>query len=301
MSVTPLRASCLCGSVRWEVDGPLADLAPGSADRSLEALLFFSHCHCGRCRKAHGAAYASYLVVPAERFRLVTGLEAIAIYRAAPGSTRPFCSLCGSVVPDGVASGGRVGMPAGCFDDTLGVRPTAHIFVASKAPWHEIHDALPRSDAYPPGIAAPFSDRVPLDPPEVGVRGSCLCGGVSYAVTVPPLRSRTCHCSRCRKAGSAANVSYLVVPLDGLEFLRGPELVRRFKVPGARYFEHAFCATCGSSLPRASRERGIHVVPMGTLDDDPGVRPEAHIFVASKADWDEIADPLPRHDEYPPG
>ena len=53
-------------------------------------------------------------------------------------------------------------------------------------------------------------------------------------------------------------------------------------------------------MPRIDRERGYAVVPMGGLDDDPGVRPQAHIFVGSMAPWYTIADDLPKHAEYPP-
>jgi hypothetical protein len=66
--------------------------------------------------------------------------------------------------------------------------------------------------------------------------------------------------------------------------------------------ERTFCDRCGSrltfgfdGLPEALW------VAAGTLDDDPGLRPQAHIFVGSKAVWHEIADDLPRFEEYPPG
>ena len=53
-------------------------------------------------------------------------------------------------------------------------------------------------------------------------------------------------------------------------------------------------------MPRLQPERGLAIIPMGSLDDDPGIRPERHIFAASRAPWFEIADRLPQHDEYPP-
>ena len=74
-------------------------------------------------------------------------------YESSPGFHRPFCPRCGSVVPDGSDAEGRVGMPAGCFDEDPGSRTVAHIFVASKAPWFEIEDDLPQfeEDAPAPG------------------------------------------------------------------------------------------------------------------------------------------------------
>ena len=62
----------------------------------------------------------------------------------------------------------------------------------------------------------------------------------------------------------------------------------------------AFCTRCGGAAPRQSPERGFTVVPAGTLDTDPGVRPGAHIFTASKASWFPITDDLPQFAEFPP-
>ena len=132
------------------------------------------------------------------------------------------------------------------------------------------------------------------------VRGSCLCGEVGYEIEGPFAAFRHCHCSRCRKARGAAHASNLFVAADRFRWTRGEDRLDAFKVPDARFFTHTFCRTCGSSLPRVDPDRGIAVVPAGTLDDDPGVRPTEHIFVGSKAPWFEIADDLPRYGERPP-
>ena len=73
-----------------------------------------------------------------------------------------------------------------------------------------------------------------------------------------------------------------------------------YKVPEAERFTQTFCATCGAKMPRTDAARGIAIVPMGALDDDPGVRPAEHIFVADKAPWFEITDALPQHAAYAP-
>ncbi len=318
MSDAKISAGCLCGEVRWELDLPLRP--PGEASAGgLESLLLMSHCHCSRCRKAHGSPFATFVTSRAERFRLLQGRESMASHESSPGTFRSFCGRCGSVVPDGAAWQGWVGLPAGPFDGDLGVRPACHLFAASRAPWDEIHDDLPRFDAYPPGFPGtaladrPFPETARSKPPgdeaeggdgtrtQEGPRGSCLCGQVTYRIPGPVIRSRTCHCSRCRKACSAAHVSYLVTGLDGVEYLSGEPLLVRYKVPEARYFQQVFCRACGSSLPRKDMDRQITVVPMGTLDDDPGVRPGSRIFVGSRAPWDIITDALPRFDEAPPG
>jgi hypothetical protein len=277
------RARCLCGDVKWEIDGPFE---------------WMSHCHCSRCRKAHGAAFATYVAGPAAGFRL-HGAERVRRWESAAGFTRCFCERCGSVVP-GDASQGLAFVPAGNFDDDPGIRPLAHIFVASKAPWFEIRDDLPRFDAFPPGVDAEvLPDRPPLDPPGKP-RGSCLCGGVAYVVEGTPIRCHNCHCGRCRRARSAAYASNLFTRSDGLRFTRGEDLLASYKVPDAQHFTHVFCRTCGSSMPRIDHGRGRAIVPMGSLDDDPGIRPQAHIFVGSMAPWYAITDALPQHAESAP-
>jgi hypothetical protein len=280
--MSTVRGSCLCGAVAWETTGDLEVM---------------SHCHCSRCRKAHGAAFATYVMCPAEAFQR---RGEVVRYESSPGLHRSFCGRCGSVVPDQEPWQGRVFVPVGPLDDDPGVRPMAHIFAASKAPWFEIPDSLPRFDAYPPGIDTPaLADRV-LPASATGTpRGSCLCGGVEFVIEGAPLRALNCHCSRCRKARSAAHASNLFVAAGDLRFTRGDHLLATYKVPTARYFTQVFCRACGSPMPRVDHERGFAVVPMGSLDDDPGVRPQRHIFAASKAPWYEIADALPQDAEFP--
>jgi hypothetical protein len=142
-----------------------------------------------------------------------------------------------------------------------------------------------------PDLARPASDRV--------VRGSCLCGAVAYEARGEPLRAWSCHCSRCRKARGAAHATNLFLPLDGFAFTRGEGALRSFKVPEALRFTQVFCRTCGSALPRTDADRSVVVIPMGSIDGDPGVRPSRHIFVASKAPWFEITDDLPQDAEVP--
>jgi hypothetical protein len=251
------------------------------------------------CRKSHGAAFATYAAAPVGTFEWVRGVERVRRYESSPGGQRPFCSRCGSVVA-GEPTDWGVFLPVGCLDDDPGSRPLAHIFVASKAPWHEIVDDLPRFAAYPPEYDAP---QVPVRPPpravEGRVGGSCLCGGVAYEIEGKIEAIRNCHCSRCRKARSAAHASNLFVEVGRLRWTQGEELLEAYKIPEAERFTHTFCRTCGSSLPRIDLERGYVVVPAGTLDDDPGARQREHIFVVSKAPWYEIADDLPQYEEYP--
>ena len=133
-----IRGSCLCGSVRYEIRGPL-----GPA----------SHCHCSMCRKAHGAAFGTYARVKMSNFVMTAGEHNLASYRSSQSVVRTFCRSCGSALqfitetkPESFA------LALGTLDDDPGVRPSYHIFVGSKAPWFEITDKLPQHVAYPQAV-----------------------------------------------------------------------------------------------------------------------------------------------------
>jgi hypothetical protein len=128
----------------------------------------------------------------------------------------------------------------------------------------------------------------------MSVKGSCLCGGVRYEVD-SFLRVVNCHCSMCRKATGAAFRTRARVLLDAFRWLAGEDLVSRY--PSSPGEERSFCRVCGSTLPTFFRDRRELGLPLGTLDDDPGVRPSAHVWVDSKAAWWEITDELPRFAE----
>jgi hypothetical protein len=89
-------------------------------------------------------------MVPAADFRFTQGADLVQSYESSPGNHRTFCRVCGSRAP-GPAERDLYFVPAGLFDDDPGVKPALHIFVGSKAPWWEIHDDLPRFEAWPPG------------------------------------------------------------------------------------------------------------------------------------------------------
>lgn len=277
--------SCLCGTVRYELRGPFSHMA---------------HCHCSICRKHHGAPFATYVASPLDGYRVLAGGENTGRYDSSPHWHRPWCRTCGSVLPTPMPDLGLVIGPAGNLEGDLGVTPTMHMFAGSKAPWYEITDGLPRHEAYPPEGGMPEVRRAPPAPASPGCTGgSCACGKVAFEYEGAPLRMLNCHCSRCRRARSAAHTTNLFVPLDRFRFTRGEELVRDFPLPGARYFGVAFCTACGSDVARKSLERNAAVIPAGSLDSDPGMRATAHIFVGSKASWFDITDSLPRFAEMP--
>jgi hypothetical protein len=126
------------------------------------------------------------------------------------------------------------------------------------------------------------------------VRGSCLCGGVRFEVEPPFRRANYCHCSRCRKHSGGAALAQGRVARERFRLLAGEELIRVFRPEGGAV--KAFCAVCGSSLFGGAWPEGPEVsVRFGCLDDDPGMRPQYHSFVGSRAPWAELSeDGLPR-------
>ncbi|MEW8435909.1 MAG: GFA family protein, partial [Candidatus Thiodiazotropha sp.] len=109
------------------------------------------------------------------------------------------------------------------------------------------------------------------------VTGSCLCGEVSYVVKGNLGIFQYCNCSRCRKfSGSAFAANLLVAPSD-FEWLKGEESVGRYELQEARHFATCFCKKCGSSLPWLAQSGRTVVVPAGTLDGDPQIRPIQNI------------------------
>ncbi|MGC4029348.1 MAG: GFA family protein [Steroidobacteraceae bacterium] len=281
-----IQGSCLCGTLRFEITGPLT------------AML---HCHCSRCRKQHGAPFATFATAAIDDFHWLAGEEAVDSHAVAPGGPRRFCRHCGSPAPSTAPSMGLAFIPVGLLEGDPGMRPQGHLFAGSKAGWYTIHDDLPQHDKYPPefGNIPGLPDPEPVTAAPGRIAGSCQCGEVAYDLA-KPVAMYQCHCSRCRRARGAAHGANLFCKLDDFRWLRGEDRVVDYKLPEARYYGVAFCRQCGASVPRVSAERGVVVVPVSGLDTEPGMRPMAHIFVDSKAPWFEITDELPQYPQAPP-
>ena len=124
--------------------------------------------------------------------------------------------------------------------------------------------------------------------------GECLCGAVRYEVEDAFHYALNCHCSRCRKATGSAFKPLGGIERDRLRVVKGGEGLMIF---GDESGHDAHCRHCGSLLYSLVREgRYVHVA-LGTLVDDPSIRPSAHIFVGSKAPWFTITDELPQYEE----
>jgi hypothetical protein len=128
------------------------------------------------------------------------------------------------------------------------------------------------------------------------LNGKCLCGAVEYTVADQFAYAAYCHCSNCRRATGSAFKPFAGIERDKLKIAEGQDNLMLF---GEETGHDAHCRTCGSLLYSLIRPDFIHVA-MGTLVDDPSVRPNAHIFVGSKAPWHTITDDLPQYQEHVP-
>jgi hypothetical protein len=125
--------------------------------------------------------------------------------------------------------------------------------------------------------------------------GMCLCGAVQYAVADRFLYAANCHCSNCRRATGSAFKPFAGIERAKLRLTAGEDHVMIFGDDSAN---DTHCRRCGSLLFSLVQDGRMVHVTMGTLVDDPTIRPDKHIFVGSKAPWFTITDDLPQHLEH---
>ena len=132
MADAPIRGSCLCGGVAFEITGKTSPIG---------------QCHCSNCRKVSGTDGNAVCYTAPDIFRWTHGEELICTYIVPGGNGwhSSFCGTCGSPVPQPNKRQEFYFVPAGLFDDDPGRRGyAAHIWVGSKAPWVEIKDGTPQ-------------------------------------------------------------------------------------------------------------------------------------------------------------
>jgi hypothetical protein len=131
------------------------------------------------------------------------------------------------------------------------------------------------------------------------INGSCLCGTVRFEFESAETPFRICHCHRCRKfTGSAF---FAALNAKGVRILSGEAHIRSFEAPVLAVpppYRKDFCDRCGSPVPwPTDGDPHVYAVPAGFLDDDPGIRPQEHVWVNCRARWYEIDDQLPQFTE----
>jgi len=135
-----IEGSCLCGAVRFAIDGRVSPL---------------QYCHCRRCQKASGGAFVAAVAAAIERFRWLQGSELVEVF-AMPVRDEPppyrtaFCRRCGAPVPIADPARPFAIVPAGALDGQPPITPFRRIFVSLNPPWYEIRDDLPRFEQHVP-------------------------------------------------------------------------------------------------------------------------------------------------------
>lgn len=132
--VLVMKASCLCGGVRFEIDGEFQ---------------YAGYCHCSECQKFSGSANSAFGGLRKEQLSVVQGQALMRYYVKYPGSHVAFCGRCGSCLLNEKIAWETTNIRLGLLDDPTAVAPSFHVYVGSKAPWHHWQDDLPKFDELP--------------------------------------------------------------------------------------------------------------------------------------------------------
>jgi hypothetical protein len=134
----------------------------------------------------------------------------------------------------------------------------------------------------------------------IPMRGSCLCGGVTFELTEPFVRVSECHCTTCKAISGGVGTATGRVPTSAVNVLTGRELITTYQ-PGEGLAK-SFCSVCGSNLFGSGwPDSEMTGVRLTALDEQGGITPEMHIWVRSVAPWETLPDDgLPRHDQGAP-
>lgn len=135
-------------------------------------------------------------------------------------------------------------------------------------------------------------------------KGSCLCGNVRYEIEGEFESFFMCHCSRCRKGSGTAHGANLFSTSASLKWLGDSEAVKQsiktFQLPNTMH-TRSFCTECGSLVPSLQMEGKLLVVPAGGLDTEISIKPNAHICMDAKANWDTDLENVTKLDGMPTG
>jgi hypothetical protein len=120
-----MQGRCLCGEIEFEFDGPISGI---------------ELCHCSRCRRSTGSAFAAGFYVNPAKFRWTKGENMISVYEAPilrnpPAYRVSFCRNCGSEVPTVRAGASVISIPAGLVEGQLDARISDQIFMGLRASW----------------------------------------------------------------------------------------------------------------------------------------------------------------------
>ncbi len=127
--------SCLCGGICYEIHGEIGEII---------------QCHCQRCRKANGTAFATNAPIQKADFKIVQGEHLLKKYKSTATTDRCFCAECASpIISIKAETPDTYRLRIGTLDTPLEQKPTMHIYAASRAEWDTISDDLPQFDERP--------------------------------------------------------------------------------------------------------------------------------------------------------
>jgi len=127
--------SCLCGEIQYQIDGEIGMIV---------------QCHCQKCRKANGTAFATNAPIAKSAFKFIKGENFLKQYQSSESTVRHFCGNCGSpILSTKAATPEFYRLRIGTLDTPLEHKPTQHLFVTSKAEWDVIYDDLPQFEGFP--------------------------------------------------------------------------------------------------------------------------------------------------------
>lgn len=128
--------------------------------------------------------------------------------------------------------------------------------------------------------------------------GSCQCKAVQYEISGQFESFFLCHCTRCQKDTGSAHAANLFSQTATINWLCGQDKITTYNLPETLH-QKSFCSVCGAAVPTMQAEETLLVVPAGSLDSKVTIRPNAHIFISSRASWDHNLDDIPKIDTLP--
>lgn len=129
------QGSCLCGGIRYEIHGEIGEII---------------QCHCQRCRKSNGSAFATNAPVKKTEFKFVQGEHLLKFFSSSEGVERGFCMQCGSpIIANKSSAPEYYRLRLGTLDTPVEHKPRYHVFTSHKAEWDQICDDLKQFPEWP--------------------------------------------------------------------------------------------------------------------------------------------------------
>ena len=129
-------------------------------------------------------------------------------------------------------------------------------------------------------------------------KGECICGEVSYEVAEKVEKLYQCHCTMCQQQTGTSSQTGFFVETENFKWISGESSISNFSKESG--YSYSFCSKCGSTLPNMFRSGNKFWVPAGALVNLKNAKVENHIFVADKADWDNIGGEGVQHEGFFP-